>query len=709
MAFISANFMKQKLFFLFVFVSMVINAQPRSEYRFVVNSENDVTVFVEEDSLGNSYTIGRGEDTINLGRNNGSDTLVSAGGEDIVMAKYDRDNNLIWKNRIGLEYGDWVDVMTISKGGDIIIAGSISFDVDMDPGPQEYKLGISSGTTNMIAKYNTNGQIIFAKIAEGDIYCLLLDDLGNIYAGGENSNGYVLQKFSSTGTELWNKRGSFSKIKSIRFYGGDSLLVAGEFLGSGGNFAPNGTPWENADFVYASSSGYNIYLSKFSLDGDYRKGTRILNTSGSAYLWDMEVDSNLNVYLAGNYSQFMEFEFNGSDGRFHADPWLRSGFVVKYDSAFDYKWAYVLGSDSGHVDLRKIALSNKGELIAGISSFSDMDFDTGSSVKKPYGTNGYNDLVMVGLDTADGSFEWWEFISGSKSELFMQLDFLDDYRFVATGRYWGTVRIQGRDYQSSEVIGAADAFVGIYTLCNPPYSPYSTMSPEESEICVYSPITLKCSQGEGTLSWYRLWPEEFLGHGTEIEVFVEDVYDNTFIVRDSTCESSDDGWVQINVQDYQGLTFDFPSDSTICVQDTAINMEPYVNIPGGTFWNPPMSGNIFNPSELGEGRHTLTYQLLNSVCIEGATEYVDVVDCITSTNELGLDFSVLPNPNNGTFTISSPNEIKRIAIIDALGRTVYVENNITKYQTTITLEKTGLYFVQIQSSRGAATVKVFVD
>lgn len=71
---------------------------------------------------------------------------------------------------------------------------------------------------------------------------------------------------------------------------------------------------------------------------------------------------------------------------------------------------------------------------------------------------------------------------------------------------------------------------------------------------------------------------------------------------------------------------------------------------------------------------------------------------ITSINENKSLASVLvyPNPNNGTFNISSNNPIVKVEVLNVYGQVVFVEQNITSNQTQINLNTaSGIYFVRL--------------
>lgn len=78
--------------------------------------------------------------------------------------------------------------------------------------------------------------------------------------------------------------------------------------------------------------------------------------------------------------------------------------------------------------------------------------------------------------------------------------------------------------------------------------------------------------------------------------------------------------------------------------------------------------------------------------------------------EKNNDFKLFPNPNNGSFIISSPKKnINKISIFDSLGRIVYDKN--INYQSEIQIEnmQKGFYFVKITNENNVFVQKVLVE
>ena len=78
---------------------------------------------------------------------------------------------------------------------------------------------------------------------------------------------------------------------------------------------------------------------------------------------------------------------------------------------------------------------------------------------------------------------------------------------------------------------------------------------------------------------------------------------------------------------------------------------------------------------------------------------------------VNIDFSVFPNPSQGTFTIEVPNFVSGLSVqvVDIYGKRVY-DSEISSVETKIHLDEAmGLYFVTVRGGEGYATTKLMIE
>ncbi|NQV17786.1 MAG: SBBP repeat-containing protein, partial [Armatimonadetes bacterium] len=140
----------------------------------------DIGYGITIDDTGNSYVTGCFEETATFG----SYTLTSNGRYDIFVAKMDTNGNWLWASKAG---GNWYDqALDISKDnfGNCYVTGYFNETVSFG----SYSLTSSGLYDIFIAKIDTNGNWLWASKAGGDSYDrgygITIDDTGNSYVTG---------------------------------------------------------------------------------------------------------------------------------------------------------------------------------------------------------------------------------------------------------------------------------------------------------------------------------------------------------------------------------------------------------------------------------------------------------------------------------------------------------------------------------------------
>lgn len=226
---------------------------------------------VDTDQNGNVYVTGDFRGTASLPDQNL--TITSNGSDDVYLAKYAENSDLIWIKTFGGENVDTGRSVHIDGNGDIYVTGVYEGTVDFDPSENNYFLtSLTDNTSIFVSKYDSNGNFIWAKslnnpIATYNEYGLNTDSQNYVYLSGyfegevdfdpgsethilqSNGNraGYVL-KLSPTGDFVWvlhldGDNESSSNVRSIIF---DSL----------GNIISTGTTSENVDLDPTENTFY---------------------------------------------------------------------------------------------------------------------------------------------------------------------------------------------------------------------------------------------------------------------------------------------------------------------------------------------------------------------------------------------------------------------------------------------------------------------
>jgi hypothetical protein len=326
------------------------------------NIENDEARSIAPDGSGDILITGYFEGPVDFDAGPGISNLISNGGPDIFIAKYDTAGNYVWAKGIGGTNTDIGTAVTTEVNDNVLVTGWSSNVVDFDPGPGVFYL-YSGG--DFVLKLNSSGDFVWVR---GSNLCytrgwsIKCDKDGNVYAAGdiypcplmnsetsEDSIGkylppysyptmYIL-KLNATGNFLWMDtifaNSSYLTGPSLALDSCNNVYLTGFFMGT-----YYFDPANNLQYL-SSNGGYDIFIAKYDSTGNYSWANKIGGSSddrGST----IALDTLGNIYIAGYFTDTVDFDpstathnlsaFGGSDI-----------FIAKYDNAGNYYWAKDLG------------------------------------------------------------------------------------------------------------------------------------------------------------------------------------------------------------------------------------------------------------------------------------------------------------------------------------------------------------------------------
>jgi hypothetical protein len=400
-------------------------------------SKYDISTSIATDVSGNSYITGYfASDTIVFG----VDTLINAGSYDIFIAKYDVSGNLMWVKRAGGNSWDQSNSIALDASGNIYVAGyfqsdAIAFDTITL---------INKGTYNIfIAKYDNNGNVIWAKSAGGasEDYAssVAVDASGNVLLAGYFSSaainfgntilmnaGYVdifLTKFDSNGNVLWAKSEGGPNddyATSVAVDASGNPYIAGYFYSSTINFGST---------ILQNEADYNVFIAKYDANGNVL-WAKSANETSIGQASSIALDAAGNAYLAGYY--------NSSDISFdnitltNTDIGFNDIFLVKYDANGNALWAENAGGiDNDQANAVAVDASGNAYITGDFNSPTITFGSTTLTNKGNYNMflakyNTYGNLIWansMGSKKADEANSISLDVSGN---IFMTGDFLSD-------------------------------------------------------------------------------------------------------------------------------------------------------------------------------------------------------------------------------------------------------------------------------------------
>lgn len=343
------SFKESKLQLISILIILIIGAWQEGyyaqssspEFEWIKNlggSGSDDVRDIVSDISGNIIITGSFENVMTLGTTN----LVSSGGSDIYIAKFDLNGNAIWAKQAGSADYDVGNSVTVDGNGDILVTGIYSGTASFGT----IILTARGGYDIFIAKYSSTGTLLWAERAGGQGYDIAeqitTDNLNNVYLtgvfdgtvffdtitviGGQTPNVFIA-KYNSVGNVQWVRTGIsnsfFSGSYGIATSSTNDIYITGSFESSI-NFS--GT-------ILSGQQGGDIFLAKYNSNGIVSWAIQASGLSFSDEGRDVYVDKEDNVYVTGSFGQSVNF-----GGIVLISTGQTDIFVAKYNSMGDPIW-----------------------------------------------------------------------------------------------------------------------------------------------------------------------------------------------------------------------------------------------------------------------------------------------------------------------------------------------------------------------------------
>jgi hypothetical protein len=300
---------------------------------------------------------------------------------DCYVAKYDTLIVPLWGFLFGGSSDDIGVDIKIDDEDNIYVGGNFSNSCDFDPGP-DLETRLSVGNQDFfVCKFsadgdfqwvNTGGSNSFTELSE--IYLEKSDTMDFIISCGYFEDTLVLSdsisfdsaggkdcficKYDSSGTLIW--------AKAWGGHGNDvALAVIGDIHG---NIIVSGSYEElmifNTDsysYTHSSNGEDDIFFTIFDKDGNILKAITT-GGLGEDVAHDIVVDSSGNMYVAGSYSDVVDFNPSTDVDEFES-PDNSDAFITKYNEQWDYEWTVTFPSKD-YSNIRTLTLTNNEEIFA---------------------------------------------------------------------------------------------------------------------------------------------------------------------------------------------------------------------------------------------------------------------------------------------------------------------------------------------------------
>lgn len=363
-------------------------------------TEQDLPFSINLDSESNVYVTGFMNEPCTFG----DTTLTGMNNDQIFLAKYNNEGVFQWVRQAGSHNQNWGKSVIVDSDDNIIITGNIGADASFQD------TIIVGSNTLFIAKYNNNGDLLYAKSGDGHagLNSICSDESNNLFATGQYHGELILDDISTNSNSIYSFIvASFSPLGQTQWIYNGGGLASGNgtsiIVDNNNDLCFTYLFYDSTVFEgnqYYSNGNYDLILGKISNSGSLIWQKHI----GGSNLWHdktITIDSYNNIYLTGTLRDTDYFE--GIPITSQDDD----VFVAKFNSDGGFCWL-IQGSGIDQDQGAGICLNESGSKIFSIGTFNyTFDFD-GHTVT----TNGSSDFFLseislvsnVNEPTSDNAF-----------------------------------------------------------------------------------------------------------------------------------------------------------------------------------------------------------------------------------------------------------------------------------------------------------------
>ena len=274
-----------------------------------------------------------------------SNVLPQISGQDVFVAKYGPDGDVLWGARSGSTGTDIINGMALNSQGNVYVTGTISTNVPMTTyasnGVSIPNTILPPGTTQygFIESLNPSGNVVGTMTigtfptSSYNVTSVCYDKTGNIYATGGytgylqlynsdgtfQTTGFVsnavqsafLAKYTSNGNVIWSaplQSTGTSIGNSVSTDATGNVFVTGNYTGPMMLYSSTGTEFAN---TLAQYGGQDVFLAKYGPSGEVLWGARA-GSSGTDVATGVSIDSSGSAYVTGYYTASM-YLYNSSN------------------------------------------------------------------------------------------------------------------------------------------------------------------------------------------------------------------------------------------------------------------------------------------------------------------------------------------------------------------------------------------------------------
>lgn len=395
---------------------------------------------ITKDASGNIIIVGELYGTVDFG----GGPLVSAGGSDIFIAKFDAAGNHLWSKRFGDAAFQGANAVTTDAGGNIVVVGTASGTVDFGGGP----IATAGNGDVFVARFSPAG---------GNIYSNVFGDANVDFAGGvavdASNNIVVVGQFAGSidfGGGMLTSAGNYdifvAKINPLGVYiwsksFGDVQYDYGQGVAtdSAGNVILIGSYGGTVDFgggPLVSAGSNDIVVAKFNGTGAHTWSKSFGNT-GYETPYGIVLDDMDNIIVDGYFSGTVDF-----GGGFLPGAGLEA-FLVEFDPTGAHVWSKSFGGSAPTQIADAVDRGANGDIV--IAGYFNGDIDLGAGTV--YAVGGWNGFVA--RYDATGNYIWSQTFGNAPTTYAYGVVMDAAGNVAVTGDFNGDIDFGGGNFTSS--------------------------------------------------------------------------------------------------------------------------------------------------------------------------------------------------------------------------------------------------------------------
>lgn len=235
------------------------------------------TLFVTSLAVDGSGFYATGSFSVSTDMDPGPATLTKApaGSSDIWVSKFDSNGGLIWNNVIGGSFFENAVDLALDANSEVIITGNFNQTADFDPSAATQNLVSNGGADAFAAKYDTNGNFIWARGWGGSA-----GDLANSLVAMQNNQLVIVGNYQSLTMDIDPGAGTRTVTSGGPANFSDAFIL---LLTGSGNFLEAHTYGvvsinESAGLINANATQFSI-VGNFTTPVDFDPSTDVVSLS----------------------------------------------------------------------------------------------------------------------------------------------------------------------------------------------------------------------------------------------------------------------------------------------------------------------------------------------------------------------------------------------------------------------------------------------